>query len=75
MLGLELGERDGILSLYNASRSAWVSPPKARVSDAEARAEDAETRATQEAQARQHAETELSKALAVIERLKEKTQD
>lgn len=75
VLGLELGERDGILSLYNASRSAWVSPPKARVSDAEARAEDAETRATQEAQARQHAETELAKALAVIEQLKEKTQD
>ncbi len=80
VLGLELGERDGILSLYDASRSAWVSPPKARVSEAEARAEDAETRATQEAQARQReaqarqrAEMELAKALAVIEQLKEKT--
>ena len=79
VLGLELGERDGILNLYDASRSVWVSPPKTRVSEAEARAEDAETRATQEAQARQqeaqarqHAETELAKALAVIEQLKEK---
>ena len=80
VLGLELGEQDGILNLYDASRSAWVSPPKARVSEAEARvseaearAEDAETRATQESQARQHAETELAKALAVIEQLTEKT--
>lgn len=80
VLGLELGERDGILNLYDARRSAWISPPKARVEDAETRAEDAETRATQaaqaqqqEAQARQHAETELAKALAVIEQLKEKT--
>ena len=73
VLGLELGERAGILSLYDANRSAWVSPPKARVSEAEARVEDAEARAAREAQARQHAETELAKALAVIEQLKEKT--
>lgn len=58
VLGLELGERDGILNLYDARRSAWVSPPKARISEAEARAEDAET--------------ELAKALAVIEQLKKK---
>ena len=68
VLGLELGERDGILSLYDPNRSGWVPPPKTRVLEAEARA-------TQEANARQHAETELAKALAVIEQLKEKTGD
>ena len=82
VLGLELGERDGVLSLYDANQSAWVPPPKTRILEAEARIENAEARTAQEtqarqreAQARQHAETELSKALAVIERLKEKTQD
>ena len=75
MLGLELGERDSVLNLYDPNRSAWVPTPKARVSQAEIRAEDAETRATQEAQARQHAETELAKALAVIEQLRNKTED
>ena len=68
VLGLELGEREGVLSLYDANQSAWVPPPKARVSQAEARA-------AQEAQAREHAETELAKALAVIEQLKEKSKD
>ena len=82
VLGLELGERDGILSLYDANHSAWVPPPKARVLEAEARVENAEARVAQEAEAwqreaeaREHAETELAKALVVIEQLKEKTQD
>lgn len=66
VLGLELGERDGILSLYDANRSTWVPPPKARVLEAEARV-------AQETEARQHAETELAEALAIIEQLKEKT--
>ena len=69
VLGLELGERDGVLNLYDPSRSVWVPTPEARVSQAETRAENAETRALQEAQARQHAETELAKALAIIEQL------
>jgi Uma2 family endonuclease len=80
VLGLELGERDGNLSLYDASRSAWVSPPKIRVAEAEARASEeeqarqhAEARASEEEQARQHAETELAKALAIIEQLQKKT--
>ncbi|MXV74453.1 Uma2 family endonuclease, partial [Candidatus Poribacteria bacterium] len=75
VLGLELGERDGILSLYDANHSAWVPPPKVRVLEAEARVENAEARAAQAAEARAHAEKELAKALAVIEQLKEKTQD
>lgn len=65
VLGLELGERNGILSLYDANRSAWVPPPKVRVLEAEARV-------AQETEARQHAETELAEALAIIEQLKEK---
>lgn len=75
VLGLELAERDGILILYDANHSVWLPPPKTRVLEAEARLENAEARAAQEAEARQHAETELAKALAVIEQLKEKTQD
>ena len=75
VLGLELGEHDGTLGLYDASRSEWVSPPKVRITQAE-------TRAAQEEQARQHAETraenaeaELAKALAALKRLQEKTDD
>ena len=73
VLGLELGERAGILSLYDANRSTWVPPPKARVLEAKARVENAEARVAQETEARQHAETELAEALAIIEQLKEKT--
>lgn len=75
VLGLELGERDGNLGLYDASRSTWVSPPKARVVAAETRAENAETRASEEARARQHAETQLAKTVALLEELQKKTQD
>ncbi len=89
VLGLELGEHNGILSLYDARRSLWIPPPEVRVSDAEARAEDAEARALQETAARQaaearalqetaarqHTQTELAKALALIEELEEKTKD
>ena len=88
VLGLELGEREGVLSLYDAGRSAWVSLPKERAENAEARAaqeeqarqhaearaENAEARAAQEEQARQHAETELAKALDLIQQLQEKTE-
>ena len=73
VLGLELGEHGGLLSLYNATRSAWISPPQVRVlEEAEAR-QEAEARASEEAEARQHVETELAKALALIEQLQEKT--
>ncbi len=68
VLGLELGERDGILSLYDTSRSGWISPPKERITDAETRASQAEARA-------ENAEAELAKALAALKRLQEKTDD
>lgn len=64
VLDLELGERDGTLGLYDTSRSAWLSPPKARVAEAEARA-------VQEAEARKRAEAELAKALEIIKQLEE----
>ena len=84
VLGLELGERDGVLRLYNPNVSQWLQTPPERVEFAENRAEyaenraeyaenraeDAENRALQEAAARQNAETALAEALEELERLK-----
>lgn len=75
VLGLELGEHNGILSFYDTRRSLWIPPPEVRVSDAEARADEAKTRALQATAAQQHAQAELTKALALIEQLQEKTED
>lgn len=55
-LGLELGERDGELRLYNPNTSQWLQTPPERAENAETRAENAEA--------------ELAKALAEIERLR-----
>ena len=33
VLGLELGERDGNLSLYDTNCSEWISPPKTRIAE------------------------------------------
>ena len=68
VLGLELGENDGTLGLYNASQSEWISPPKTRAEQAETRAEQAEARA-------ENAEAKLAKALADLKRLQEKIED
>ena len=62
VLNLELGERDGTLRMYDPTIERWLVPPAER-------AEHAEERAEQEALARQHAEAELAKALATLERL------
>lgn len=56
VLGLELGERDGELRLYNPDTLQWLQTPYERAEDAETRAEKAET--------------ELTRALAEIERLR-----
>ena len=69
VLNLELGERDGVLGLYDPTQKQWLEPPEERAEQAEERAEQAEERAEQEAHARQHAESELAKALATLERL------
>lgn len=66
VLGLELGEHEGTLSLYDASRLMWLSPPKARIQQAETRATQAEVRA-------ENAEAELAKTLAALKHLQEKT--
>ncbi len=55
VLGLELGERDGALGLYDPIRSAWLEPLERRVRHADARAA-AEAKARQEADARAQAE-------------------
>ncbi len=68
-LGLELGEHDGKLRLYNPNTAQWLQTPSEEVKKVRALVENAEARAQQEANARQNAEAELAKALAEIERL------
>ncbi len=58
VLGLELGENDGVFGLYDPSRSVWLQPLEKQVE--------------QETEARQRAEAELAKALKVLKRLEEK---
>ena len=47
VLGLELGEQDGVLRLYNSHTSEWLRTPPERAEQAENRAEQAENRAEQ----------------------------
>ena len=75
VLNLELGERDGTLGIYDPTTKQWLAPPEKRAEQAEERAEQAEERAEQEALARQHAEEELAKALATLERLQTEKDD
>ena len=63
VLGLEFGERDGALRLYDPVKSAWLFTSQERVGDAEVRVAQAESRV-------QHAEAELEKLRAALERLK-----
>ena len=80
---MELGERDGVLRLYDPVTETWFGPGREHIDEAEIRAseeararQDAESRASEEARARQdaesraqHAETELAKLHAALERL------
>ena len=75
-LGLELGERDGVLRLYDPVTETWLGTSPERVDEANARASEAETyareaenRASEEARARREAEAELAKLRATLERL------
>ena len=68
-LGLQLGERDGVLRLYDPVKDAWFGPGREHAAEAETRASDAETRASEEASARREAEAELEKLRAALERL------
>ncbi len=69
VLGLELGERDGALGLYDPVRSAWLEPLERRVRHADARAaaeakarQEADARAQAEAKARQEADARAAEA-------------
>ena len=80
VLGLELGERDGALRLYNPLTSEWLKTPperaeraeeraelaEERTEFAEERAELAEERAEQEFTARQNAEKRAENAEAAL---------
>ena len=75
-LGLELGERDGVLRLYDPVTETWLRTSPERVDEANARASEAETyaretenRILEEARARREAEAELEKLRAALERL------
>ena len=75
-LGLELGERDGVLRLYDPGTETWLGTSPERVDEANARAFEAETRASEaenrvseEARARREAEAELEKLRAALQRL------
>ena len=61
-LGLELGERDGVLRLYDPVKGTWFGPAREHVDEAETRASEAESRA-------QHAEAELEKLRTALEQL------
>ena len=54
-LGLELGERDGVLRLYDPVKRTWFGPSREHVDEAENRASEAETYARE-------AETRVSEA-------------
>ena len=71
VLGLELGEHDGVFGLYNPSRSVWLQPLEEQVKQEVAARQRANARAEQEAEARQRAEAELAKALEALKRLEE----
>ena len=45
-LGLELGERDGVLRLYDPVTETWLGPSREHVDEAKARASEAENRAS-----------------------------
>ena len=71
-----MGEREGVLRLYNPVKDKWLGTSQERVDEAEARAaeeararQEAEARAAEEARARQEAETELAEMRETLERL------
>ena len=69
VLGLELGEHEGVLRLYDPVKSAWLYPSGERLDKVVSRLEE-ESLARQEAESRaQHAEAELEKLRAALQRL------
>ena len=73
VLGLELGERDGVLRLYDPRTREWLQSAPDRAEHTEFRArQEADARQNAEARA-QNAEAELAQALAEIQRLRART--
>ena len=70
VLGLELGEREGVLRLYNPATDWWLSTSQERAEVESLARQAAEARAEREARARQEAEAELAKLRETLERLK-----
>lgn len=71
VLGLELGERDGVLQFYDPVRMQWLQPPKERIETVKTHVEEeknariaAETRA-------KIAEAEVNRLLAELERIQQ----
>ena len=61
-LGLELGERDGVLRLYDPVTETWVGPSREHVDEAKARAAEAETYAREAETYAREAENRASEA-------------
>ena len=61
-LGLELGERDGVLRLYDPVTGMWVGPSREHVAEAKARASEAETYAREAETYAREVETRASEA-------------
>ena len=62
VLGLELGERDGDLRLYDPVKDVWIGPGRERAAEAETRADEAETRADEAETRADEAETRADEA-------------
>ena len=69
VLGLELGEREGVLRLYNPATDWWLSTSQKRAEVESLARQAAEARAEEEARARRNVEAELAKACETLERL------
>ena len=75
VLGLELGEHEDKLRLYNPNTSQWLQTPPERVETAEARAQQ-ESTARKIAEARaERTDAALAEALAELERLQPEKND
>ena len=70
VLGLELGEHEGVLRFYDPVKSAWLLTSEERVAQESLARQEAETHAAAEARARQEAETRAQHAEAELERLR-----
>ena len=62
VLGLELGERAGVLRLYDPVKGSWFGPSREHLGEAESRASEAENRASEAENRASEAENRASEA-------------